>query len=45
MQGMDIIMHGGEYFDGATDKIHVYGDLFVYSIAQAAWKQVSIPGG
>ena len=45
LQGMDIVMHGGEYYDGGTDKMHVYGDVFVYSTSQATWKQVSIPGG
>ena len=38
-------MYGGEYYDGGTDKMHVYGDVFVYSTSQATWKQVSIPGG
>ena len=45
LQGMDIVMHGGEYYDGDTDKMLVYGDLFVYSTSQGTWKHIITPGG
>ena len=41
----DILMFGGEYWDGKQDKMHVYNDLFLYSTAKGTWKQIISPQG
>ncbi len=39
----EIALFGGEYFDSATDRQLVYGDLFVFSCSKERWRKVVIP--
>lgn len=38
-------MYGGEWFDGANDKMFVYGDLHIYDAGNNRWKKVEAPNG
>jgi Galactose oxidase, central domain len=38
-------MYGGEWFDGANDKMYVYGDLHLYDTEKGRWKKVDAPNG
>lgn len=38
-------MYGGEWFDGANDKMFVYGDLHIYDTGRNRWKKVEAPNG
>lgn len=40
-----LIMYGGEWFDGATDKTYVYGDLYLYDTGKDRWKKIDAPSG
>ena len=42
-QVWDIVMHGGEFYDGEKDKMHCYGDVYVYSVLEDSWRQIVIP--
>ena len=42
-QGWDTVMHGGEFYDGARDKLYCYSDVFIYSVDKDTWRQVIIP--
>jgi Galactose oxidase, central domain len=38
-------MYGGEWFDGANDKMFVYGDLHIYDASKNRWRKVEAPNG
>ena len=43
LQGWDIVMHGGEFYDSEKDKMHCKSEVYVYSVAKDSWRQVVIP--
>ncbi len=45
MQKGQLILYGGEWFDGAADKTYVYGDLYLYDTGKNRWKKVITPNG
>jgi N-acetylneuraminic acid mutarotase len=45
MNDKEIIMFGGEWYDGELDKMHVYADLYVLNTESMAWRRVISPGG
>ena len=40
-----ILLFGGEYYDGKSDKMRVYNDLYVYHPEKGSWSQVRSPSG
>ena len=40
-----ILLFGGEYFDGKSDKMRVYNDLYVYHPEKGSWSQIRSPSG
>ena len=41
----EIIMFGGEYYDGDKDKMYVYADIYILNTEKLTWKRVISPGG
>ncbi|EIE25653.1 galactose oxidase [Coccomyxa subellipsoidea C-169] len=41
----NILMFGGEYYDGKKDKMHVNNDLFLYHPDKNTWTQIMSPHG
>ena len=41
----NILMFGGEYYDGRADKMRVYNDLFLFNTAKCTWTQITSPQG
>ncbi|KAL4541299.1 hypothetical protein Ndes2437B_g05679 [Nannochloris sp. 'desiccata'] len=41
----EIIMFGGEWYDGERDKMHVYADIYIVNPEKLIWKKVTSPGG
>ena len=39
----EVALFGGEFFDSATDRQLVYGDLFVFNCSKERWRKVVIP--
>ena len=39
----EIALFGGEYFDSATDRQLVYGDLFIFNCSKERWRRVVVP--
>ncbi|GLC36147.1 hypothetical protein PLESTB_001375400 [Pleodorina starrii] len=44
-RGSFIFMFGGEYVDVATDKVHVYKDLYRFDVDKKRWARVDAPNG
>ncbi|GIL55654.1 hypothetical protein Vafri_11205 [Volvox africanus] len=44
-RGSHVIMFGGEYVDVATDKTHVYKDLYRFDTDKRRWSRVDAPNG
>lgn len=41
----EIVLYGGEWYDGDRDKTHVYSDIFVYNVDKNSWRQIASPHG
>jgi N-acetylneuraminic acid mutarotase len=41
----DILLFGGEYYDGKTDKMRVYNDIHVYHPDKNTWTRIISPNG
>lgn len=41
----EVILYGGEWYDGERDKTHVYSDVYVLNVEKQAWKKVVSPNG
>jgi hypothetical protein len=41
----EVILYGGEWYDGERDKTHVYSDVYVLNVDKQAWKRVVSPNG
>jgi N-acetylneuraminic acid mutarotase len=41
----EIVLFGGEWYDSAKDRMHVYADLHVLDAPRMAWRRVVSPGG
>ena len=39
----ELLLYGGEFYDGKQDKMRVFGDVFLYNIQQSSWTHVLIP--
>ncbi|KXZ49944.1 hypothetical protein GPECTOR_18g102 [Gonium pectorale] len=44
-RGSFIFMLGGEYVDVATDKVHVYKDLYRFDVDKRRWSRIDSPNG
>ncbi|GLI65322.1 hypothetical protein VaNZ11_008865 [Volvox africanus] len=44
-RGSYVLMFGGEYVDVATDKTHVYKDLYRFDTDKRRWSRVDAPNG
>lgn len=44
-ESWDILMFGGEFYDGKADKMYVNNDLLLYNTAKGTWKQIASPRG
>ena len=40
-----ILLFGGEYYDGKSDKMRVYSDLYVYHTDKGTWSRIRSPSG
>lgn len=45
MNDKEIIMFGGEWYDGDKDKMHVYADIYIVNPEKMTWRTVLSPGG
>ena len=45
MNDKEIIMFGGEWYDGDKDKMHVYADIYIVNPEKLTWRHVISPGG
>ena len=41
----DILLFGGEYYDGKNDKMRVYNDIYVYHPDKNTWTRIISPNG
>ena len=41
----NILLFGGEYYDGRADKMRVYNDLFLLNTAKCTWTKITSPQG
>lgn len=41
----EVILYGGEWYDGERDMTHVYSDVYVLNVDKQAWKRVISPNG
>lgn len=41
----DIYLFGGEFFDGAADKLYTFADLYKYQTTRNKWSRIIIPKG
>lgn len=41
----ELILFGGEWYDGERDRTHVYADLFVLDVEKVAWRRIVSPKG
>ena len=41
----DIYLFGGEFFDGAADKLYTFADLYKYQTTRDKWTRILIPKG
>lgn len=41
----DILLFGGEYYDGKNDKMRVYNDIYVYHPDKNTWTHIISPNG
>ena len=41
----DILLFGGEYYDGKSDKMRVYNDIYVYHPDKSTWSGITSPNG
>lgn len=41
----DILLFGGEYYDGKNDKMRVHNDLYVYHPDKGNWTRIISPNG
>ncbi|GFR48646.1 hypothetical protein Agub_g10599 [Astrephomene gubernaculifera] len=44
-RGSFVFLFGGEYADVATDKVHVYKDLFRFDVDKRRWARIDSPNG
>ena len=42
---VDILLFGGEYYDGRNDKMRVYNDIYVYHPDKGSWTHIISPNG
>ena len=40
-----ILLFGGEYYDGKSDKMRVYNALYVYHTEKGTWSRIKSPSG
>lgn len=41
----NILLFGGEYYDGKNDKMRVYNDIYVYHPEKGNWTQIVSANG
>lgn len=41
----EVLLYGGEWYDGERDKMYVYGDVYVLNVDKQTWKRVISPNG
>ncbi|KAI7844606.1 hypothetical protein COHA_001846 [Chlorella ohadii] len=41
----EVILFGGEWYDGDKDKTYVYNDLYVLNVEKQTWKRIISPNG
>ncbi len=41
----DILLFGGEYYEGKNDKMRVYSDIYVYHPDKGSWTHIISPNG
>lgn len=42
---IDILLFGGEYYDGKNDKMRVYNDIYMYHPDKGSWTQIVSANG
>jgi N-acetylneuraminic acid mutarotase len=42
---MNLLMFGGEFYDGKRDKMLVYNNLYLYHSGKNTWTQITSPNG
>ena len=41
----EIILFGGEWYDGDSDKMYIYADVYILNTEKMNWRKVISPGG